>query len=209
MADSQTHFCSSRAYRAFRYASVALLAMLLCGLPATAQKQKKDKGKSGDSADQHIKLPMPDEQAIDVVISEMLGAWQIGDVERMHKAYADDVVVVSGLWEPPVVGWDKYVKAYQQQRARMETVRMDRLNTLIKVQGNIGWASYQWDFSGIVDGRSTGVRGQTTLVLQKRDTRWVVVHNHTSVLQEVYPRQPAAAPAAPPAESKPPAKPDR
>ncbi len=184
-------------------------AMLMLGAaapltsPAFAEPQKKKKDKSGDLP----KIPIPDERAIDIVISEMIGAWQIGDVERLHKAYADDVMVVSGAWEPPVIGWESYLKSYQTQRARILSPLMERYNTYVKVDGNIGWASYQWAFKATVDGNPMEARGQTTLVLGKRSGRWVIVHNHTSLVAGA-PAAPAAAPAKPQPiqpESKPPA----
>ena len=151
--------------------------------PAGAQKEKKKKKDANAAADAHTTLPMGDEQQIDYKISEMLGAWQLGDVDRLHQDYADDAVFVSGLWAPPVFGWANYLPLYQQQRARMQQVRMDRLNTFIKVSGAVGWACYQWDFGGTVDGLAMTTRGQTTLVLEKRNDHWVIVHNHTSVAQ--------------------------
>ena len=78
----------------------------------------------------------PDAQAIDQAIGEAMGYWQIGDAESMHKYYAEDVVLVSGAWEPPIIGWDNFLKAYQAQRAQVSGARMDRSNTLIKVNGN-------------------------------------------------------------------------
>src|SRR6266852_7218330 len=145
---------------------------------------------------------MPDDRAIDMTISEMLGAWQIGDIERLHKYYSDDVVVVSGAWEPPVMGWNSYVQAYQKQRERTQNVRLDRVNTVIKVDGRVGWASYQWEFAATVDNSPMVVRGQTTLILEKRKDRWVIVHNHTSLVQQTTGTQPAAP--SPPAPQKPP-----
>ena len=97
----------------------------------------------------------------------MLGYWQIGDVDMMHKYYADDVTSVSGEFEPPLFGWDSYVKAYQSQRARTQAVRMDRVNTYTKVMGDTAWATYQWQFSGQVDGKTTNALGYTTLALEK------------------------------------------
>jgi len=86
---------------------------------------------------------------------------------------------VNGSWAPPIIGWTNYLAIYQQQRARMQQVRMDRSNTYIKVSGTVGWACYQWDFEGIVDGQKTGSQGQTTVVLEKRNNHWVIVLNHT------------------------------
>jgi ketosteroid isomerase-like protein len=170
-----------RCLRAFFALAICLVIFLSMGLPAAAQKEKKKKKDANASNDAHINIPMPDEQQIDYNISEMIGAWQLGDVERLHKAYADDAVFVSGAWAPPVFGWSNYLPLYQEQHARTQQVRLDRVNTFIKVSGPVAWSCYQWDFSGTVDGQPMTTRGQTTLVFEKRNDRWLIVHNHTSV----------------------------
>lgn len=184
----------------------ACIAILLSIAPlASAQKERKKK-KDANAPDEHITIPMPDEQQIDYKISEMLGAWQVGDVNRLHQDYADDAVFVSGYWAPPIFGWSNYLPTYQQQRARMQQVRLDRVNTFVKVSGAVAWACYQWDFSGSVDGQAMKSRGQTTLVLEKRGDRWLIVHNHTSVAQDVPATPQPAAPVGTPQQqpSKPP-----
>jgi ketosteroid isomerase-like protein len=164
---------------------LSLAAGLLCARSTDSQKQKKKKGKPAaeETVDKPL-IPIPDDRAVDILISEMLGAWQIGDLAGLHKYIAGDVVVVSGAWEPPVAGWDNYAKAYQRQRDRTQNVVLDRTNTIIKVVGNVSWASYQWEFRGMVDGSPMTVRGQTTLILEKQKDRWMIVHNHTSLAQE-------------------------
>ena len=146
--------------------------------PAAAQKKKKN----APPADSASVVPLPDEQQVDYVISEMLGAWQLNDTERMHKDYAEDVVVVQGVYAPPVIGWPNYLASYQASRQRMNRVRLDRANTYIKVDGNVAWACYQWDFAAVVDDKTSTAQGQTTLVLQKRDGKWLIVLNHTSLV---------------------------
>src|SRR5260370_35669124 len=96
-------------------------------------------------------IAVADEQRSDYTHSEMLGAWQLGDIEKLHKDYADDVAIVNGSWAPPILGWTNYLAVYEQQRARMQQVRMDRSNTYIKVSGTVGWACYQWDFAAVVE----------------------------------------------------------
>jgi ketosteroid isomerase-like protein len=148
------------------------------------------------AAPQRNPLPpgTPEEQVIDNQISEMLAAWQIGDFAMLKNYYADDVTVVSGVWEPALMGWAKYLQAYTRQRERVSNVRLDRTNTFIHVQGNLAWATYQWDFGAMADGSPSAARGHTTLVFQKRDGRWLIVHNHTSLVGEVQ-TQPQAQPA--------------
>jgi ketosteroid isomerase-like protein len=196
---------SGRVYR-------VVLSLLLCAAvflgvagPAAAQKDKKKKNDAPAPNGTPV-LPLPDEQQIDYMISTMLGAWQVGDVDKLHQTYADDVTVVNGIWAPPVIGWTNFLALYQQQRARMQQVRLDRTNTLVKVDGIVAWACYQWDFTGNVDGQPSRSVGQTTLVMEKRSNRWVIVHNHTSLVQATQPGVPIAPGSAPPA-TQPPAKP--
>jgi len=173
---------------------------LTCVPPAAAQKKKKTEPPASTDSSKML-VPLADEQQIDYTLSEMLGAWQLGDIEKLHKDYADDVAIVNGSWAPPILGWTNFLAVYQQQRARMQQVRMDRSNTYIKVSGTVGWACYQWDFEAVVDGQQTASQGQTTVVLEKRNNRWVIVLNHTSLA----PRVPQPAPA--PSGQQQPAKP--
>jgi len=105
---------------------------------------------------------------LDKVPAKQVAAWQVGNVEMLHKSYADDVMVVSSAWEPPLAGWESYAKAFQAQYARTNGGRMERSNSIIKVTGDNAWATYQWQFSGQVDGNPASGIGHTTLVLQKR-----------------------------------------
>ena len=162
--------------------AMALLAaafLLVCTAPAHAQKNKKEKNPA--PAAQNPLANTPENHVIDVAISEMLALWQIGDAEKMHKYYADDVLVVSGTWEPPIYTWANYLPAYKIQHARMGPIRFDRSNTAIKVKENSAWATYQWELSGTVDGAKMSARGNTTLVFEKREGVWLIVLNHTSV----------------------------
>lgn len=186
-----------------RHGFLLLFSLLLSlSLASTASAQKKKK-KDDASSTPAPAAQTPEEQKIDHAIGEMLGAWQLGDVEKLHAHYADDVDVVNGMWAPPVVGWPNYLMSYQSQRARSQQVRLDRSNTLIRLApgGNSGWACYQWEFSAVVDGSPTSAFGQTTLVFEKRNDVWLIVHNHTSLIQASQ----AAAPQTPPAPT--PAKP--
>ena len=183
---------------------IAFALLLASVSPAVAQQKDKKKKKDAAADSGGPIIPLTDEQQIDYMISEMLGAWQLGDIERLHRAYADDVVVVSGAYAPPVIGWNDYLASYQLQKARMQQVRMDRINTLIKADGTFGWACYQWDFSAVVDGQPSMAQGQTTLVLEKRNNHWVIVHNHTSLVPSAPPASPSGTqPAAQPPPSKP------
>jgi ketosteroid isomerase-like protein len=191
----------SRMFRLALSAVITVMLTLACTFPAAAQKDKKKKSDPQKPADSTNPLvPMSDENQIDYMISEMLGAWQVGDVEKLHKDYADDVTVVNGAFAPPIVGWTNYLAIYQQQRTRMQRVRMDRSNTVIKVAGNFAWACYQWDFEAAVDGAPTTTQGQTTLVMEKRNNHWIIVHNHSSMVPPTNTGAPTGAGTQQPAQ---------
>lgn len=176
-----------------RWLTVWMMLVLLSA-PAFAQKKNKNAGKDDGSALPMPPMPVPDE--LDHNIGEMLGAWQVGDVEAMHKYYDDNVTVVAGTYEPPIVGWANYVAAYQKMHARIQEMQFVRRNTFIYNRGDMAWAMYQWEFYGMVDRvRTNIVHGQTTLVFSKTGDRWLIVHNHTS---EICDEAAAAAPGAPP-----------
>jgi ketosteroid isomerase-like protein len=196
----------------FQFLSFILALGLSLTLSSTASAQKKKTQVQIDQANaegakavsKEMTDRMTDQEKIDFAISEMIGAWQIGDIVKLHKNIADDVVVVNGTWAPPVVGWDNYLSSYNFQRTRVQQIRMDRVNTLIRITGNTASVCYQWEFSGVVDGQQTGARGQTTLLFEKRADKWLIIHNHTSVVDNALPQtagglapKPQPQPAAP------------
>jgi ketosteroid isomerase-like protein len=175
--------------RCFRIGSILALALMAVAIPTGAQKKDKNKNTPIPDAAEDLKSSMhtPDSQAIDQAIGEAMGYWQIGDPESLHKYYSEDVVLVSGSWEPPVIGWDNFLKAYQAQRAQVSGARMDRSNTLIKVNGNSAWATYQFTYVAQMDGKVAQFRGHTTLILAKQADRWVITLNHSSIVDSTIP----------------------
>lgn len=191
---SSAGHAASRLTGMWRLAMLVIVAMLCGAGLAHGQNQKSKKGKDqGD--DVSASSVLPDTPAIDLLVTQMLGAWQDGDADGMRKFYADDVVVISGGWEPPLIGWQNYARAYQAQIARSSGSRLERTNSYTKVMGDVAWVTYQWQYIGIVDGRTVQAFGHTSLVLQKRAGAWLIVLNHTSAIPTDQP--PAETSSAP------------
>jgi uncharacterized protein (TIGR02246 family) len=126
-----------------------------------------------------------DEEKIEAVVEAVVNAYQTGDYEAMGRYYASDVTVVPADFAPPLRGWETVKQRYQLAAANMTGMAMTRENTLIKRRGKVAWVVYQWRFAGVAGGQAVGALGHTTLILEKRSGKWLIVHNHTSALPTV------------------------
>jgi ketosteroid isomerase-like protein len=161
---------------------MALGLVLLLAAPMLGDAQRRDRRQQQQQPEPPLSTILPDDQQIENSIGQMLAAWQVGDVGLLREHYADDVAVVSGAYEPPIVGWANFAQAYVRQRDRMQAVQLDRRNTVVRTSGSVAWVTYQWQFQAMVEGAPMAAQGHTTLVLEKRSNRWLIVHNHTSVV---------------------------
>jgi ketosteroid isomerase-like protein len=187
---------------------VAILAVVLM-LSSGAWGQKKQKDKKPVDTSPMPNIPGPVASQIDTAIGEMLGAFQVGNIEAMHKYYADNATFVRGTFEAPVVGWQNYAALYDKQRAAFQGMQLIRRNTYIFNSGDVAWASYQWEFLSGYNGKPFSARGQTTLVFNKVGDNWLIVHNHTSeICNAAAPSQPHA-PQQQPAQNPPASAPPR
>jgi len=180
----------------FFSACLAAIVMFTMGTSAAnGQKNKKSNNKDAAPSDQAAQAPIgTDNDQIETDIGEMLGAFQIGDVEMMHKHYSENVTFVSGEYAPPIVGWQDYAALYARQRTAFQGMQIIRRNTLIVTRGDFAWATYQWEFDSSVNGQPYQLRGHTTLIFNKVGSNWLIVHNHTS---GIYPEQTATAQQTP------------
>lgn len=199
---------SSKLTQFFRTSGLACFfaAALVFALSPSAQAQKNKKSKNGDASDQATETPSvvpaagtPEFDEIDHAIGEMLAAFQLGDTEKMHKYYAENATWVRSSFDPPVVGWQNYAAIYDQEKASFQGMQLIRRNTFIFTHADTAWASYQWQFNSMLNGKPYAVQGQTTLVFTKVNGNWLIVHNHTS---EVLPQtqQTALQDAPPPSQ---------
>jgi ketosteroid isomerase-like protein len=189
---------------ACRRAAAVIAIFVITSSAAWAQKKPKNKAADQSPMPQ---VPLPTSDEIDKDIGEMLGAFQVGNIEGMRKYYSENCVFVSGAYGPPIVGFQNYVTDYQRSLAAFQGMQLIRRNTYVFVHGDTAWASYQWEFLSSYQNKPYSARGQTTLVLQKTaDNNWRIVHNHTSQVCDMAQDQPQQQPSQPqPAAQNPPA----
>lgn len=168
------------------------VAILVLATSSFAGGQKNKKKSDTPPPDQSTPVvPQSDNAVIDQNIGEMLGAFQLGETEVMHKYYSDDAAFVSGGYEPPIVGWKNYAAQYDRQRTAFQGVQLIRRDTLIVAHTDTAWATYEWEFDSTANGQSYSLRGHTSLIFNKINGNWLIVFNHTSSIYE--PNEPPAS----------------
>ena len=192
----------SRKFSFLRGSACLLAAALILAVSPSGAGQKNKKNNSNASSDSTA-VPLPNTPQVEANkinedISEMLGAFQVGDADLMHKYYSDDCTFVQSTFDPPIVGWQNYVALYDREKAAFQGIQLIRRNTNVFVHGDVAWASYQWQFDSTWQGQPYITRGQTTLVLTKVNGNWLIVHNHTNEVMAEPKPQTTAETATPP-----------
>lgn len=162
--------------------SAVIFALLFAASASSAQKKNKNQTPEPAPDAPIQSLPMSPGDELDNDIGHMLAGLQIGNIDEMHKYYADNATFVSSTYAPPIVGFANWAAGYQRQRAGFSGMQIVRRNTVIFPHGDVAWATYQWEFTGMeTTGQPYAARGQTTLVFNRVGNNWLIVHNHTSV----------------------------
>jgi len=198
-----------RSFPFLRGCACLLAAALILAVSSSEAHQKNKKQKNSDASSDTPAVALPDTPQVEANninedIGEMLGAFQIGDAETMHKYYSDNCTFVQSTFDPPIVGWQNYVALYDREKSSFQGMQLVRRNTNIFVHGDVAWASYQWEFDSSWQGKPYITEGQTTLVFTKTNGNWLIVHNHTNeVMAEPKPQTAAEKTPAQPAPSQP------
>lgn len=102
------------------------------------------------------------------------------DLAALDTLYAgESLTVIEGA------GIDRTWVAYRDHHLGPELKEMQGLEyrpTDIEVYpaGDVAWAIFRYTLKATVDGRAADVVGRGTAILERRGSRWVVRHTHTS-----------------------------
>ena len=119
---------------------------------------------------------------IEKVVDILVNAFRTGDYTLLEPYLDEGVVVTAATFIEPTVGRDTVLRSYNKQQQAFRSTEMVLEGTRIRRAGKVAWVSYRWEYAANYEGKVYSFRGHTTLVLQKKRKRWVIVHNHTSAL---------------------------
>lgn len=114
------------------------------------------------------------------VVAALFTAAERGDIAALDTLYAgDSLTVIEGAGINRT--WADYRDHHLgPEMKEMKNLRYRPSEIEVKVRGALAWAIFRYTLRADVEGRAADVVGRGTAILEKRGSRWVVRHTHTS-----------------------------
>ena len=186
-----------------RLIAVLLLAGIFA-VPAFSQAKTTHKRPPRPAASEQ-QAPLTDEESgaqLRKRLQDILNAWSVQDPDAAGKYYAKDADLV--FFEPNALeykGWDAYYLGMKKLFANYQNLSI-QLNDDANVhfKGDLAYATATWNVEGTkADNTKEKMDLRWTVVLERRNSEWVVVHEHVSA--------PLTSPPPPPSKPQQPEKP--
>ena len=130
--------------------------------------------------------PLTEISEVKVVLDRLYIALQKEDMTALSALFAhDEKIVVFGLQEGErYVGWEAVKDMFQKQMDSTEGMQTSLADQKINVSkdGKASWVSSSNHTTGQVRGETVEMNYRSTVVLEKSDGKWVIVHIHMSQL---------------------------
>jgi len=125
-----------------------------------------------------------EETALRTLVPKILASWETMDISKIEANYAADAdFTYFDLAPMKYNNWSEYRVGVQKVLFEPNSSIKIRLNDDLRVhrRGSLAWATFTFG-ADIVSkqGASSHLEGRWTMVLEKRDKGWVVVHEHVS-----------------------------
>lgn len=120
---------------------------------------------------------------IRALFEDFNAAWERRDPEFIRRYYAHDGTGVFFFERRQLVGWPRVDTLYRNMFASAARGRVRSLYDVLDVgaRGDVGWLAANFRLEVIeAQGDTTVDEGRQSLVFERRDGAWVVVHRHTS-----------------------------
>ena len=184
-----SHTASTRARPATLL--VAFIVAALAGSPLSAQQQHAHPAAARPmQADTVLR---GDAAQVGATVRALFAAIERGDLVALDSLYAgDSATIVEGAGINR--GWADYRDHHLGPELKeMKNFRYRPFEIEARTAGNLGWATFRYALSGNMGAQALDLVGRGTAILERRGSRWVVRHTHTSYR----PRRPADPPMPP------------
>jgi uncharacterized protein (TIGR02246 family) len=128
---------------------------------------------------------------VQAAFDRYVDAWKRGDMEAFAAAYADDPRLTAYWPDPtrvyPITGWENVRKALAEVKQLIGGMDLEYADRNVQVFGDVAVLTANWTWVGIGktnltdQARSALLKGHVSFIFERRGSRWVVIHEHSSV----------------------------
>jgi len=108
--------------------------------------------------------------------------WNQGSVEILADIYAHDAKIIA-YWpdpsNPSVQGWDAIKKSLEDVFTRIHGMALDFKERQVEVYGDVALLTSTWTWKEAE--APMFEHGRASFMFQRRNHKWVVVHEHSSI----------------------------
>lgn len=136
-----------------------------------------------------VQAQVTDTAAVRRVVAAIAEMSQAGNTAALDTLFAHDawVQVIEGAGVNN--GWVDYRDHHlEPELERFRNFRLRYFDVEPQVRGNVAWAAFRYEVAFDGPQGHTESEGRGTVILEKRDGRWLVVHRHTSGRRREQPR---------------------
>ncbi|MGC9516657.1 MAG: nuclear transport factor 2 family protein [Methanomicrobiales archaeon] len=130
-----------------------------------------------------MKGDMEAESAVKELLERYTQAYASKDMEKMMSLFPDDPdLVFIGTGEDEwVQGFEELKKGFKRDFKQADEIDVGFENLSISSSGHVAWASMRMMMNAMVSGEEVILVGRLSIVVEKRDDRWFIVHLHFSL----------------------------
>jgi ketosteroid isomerase-like protein len=180
------------------------MSILAAGQSSTGKHTLRAKRPAGTSAE----APLSDEEADNQLrkrLTDILNAWSLMDADQIAKYYSKSADHVFFELTPPAQqkGFDQYYLGMKKFFDQYNDLNL-KLNddAAVHFKGDLAYATATWDLLGTLkDGTKQHLALRWTVVLERENGDWLVVHEHVSA--------PLTLAAPEPSKTLPPPQPEK
>ena len=117
------------------------------------------------------------------LIDEFLNAYMRRDKEKALAFFVpdEDLVVFGTHIDETDVGLDS-VRANLEHDFEIEDNATFKITwNSVSASGDVAWVAAEYDAAITVEDQDFSFHGRSTFILERRDTRWLIVHAHLSI----------------------------
>lgn len=122
-----------------------------------------------------------DVKAVTDVLKREAAAIEKGDLQALDKIWSNDKAVLvfenGGVNE----GWENYRNKHLAPELKsFKDLKFAVSDIAVKADKKIAWATYKYTLAADFNKQKIDTGGVGTMIFEKKDGKWLIVHSHTS-----------------------------